>query len=66
MATYTYIAKPTASTYTNINPQGKEQYDQVSLMYDDPNTFYDGTNMAQYTKVAKPTAQGYTYIPKPT
>lgn len=63
---YTYIPKPTLGSYTNLNPQGKEQYDQASLTYDDANTFYDGTNMSQYTKVPKATAQGYTYIPKPT
>lgn len=63
---YTYIPKPTAKPYTNLNPQGKEQYDQANLIYDDANTFYDGINMGQYTKVAKATAQGYTYVPKPT
>ncbi len=66
MANYTYVPKPTAGTYTNLNPQGKEQYDQASLTYDDANTFYDGVNQTQYTKIAKATAQGYTYIPKPT
>lgn len=66
MATYTFIPKPTASTYTRINAQGKEQYDQVQLMYDDASTFYDGVNTTQYTKIAKATAQSYTKIPKPT
>lgn len=66
MATYTKIPKPSAGIYTNLNPQGKEQYDQQSVAYDDSGTFYDGINMAQYTKVAKATAQGYTYVPKPT
>lgn len=66
MATYTYIPKPTAGTYTNLNAQGKEQYDQSNILYDDPNIFYDGVNQTQYTKVAKATAQSYTYVPKPT
>lgn len=52
--TYTFVPKPTTRNYTNTNPQGKEQYDQVSILYDDPNIFYDGVNMSQYTKVAKP------------
>ena len=64
--TYTYIAKPSAGNYTNLNPQGKEQYDQSTILYDDPNIFYDGVNQAAYTNVPKATAQGYTYIPKPT
>lgn len=63
---YTYISKPSAGNYTNLNAQGKEQYDQIQLTYDDANTFYDGVNMGQYTNVPKATAQGYTYVPKPT
>lgn len=63
---YVYIPKPTAASYTNLNPQGKEQYDQASIAYDDANTFYDGVNMGQYTKVGKATAQGYTYVAKPS
>lgn len=63
---YVKIAKPTGTTYTNLNPQGKEQYDQASLTYDDPNTYYDGTIMGQYTKIAKPSGTTYTNIPKPT
>lgn len=66
MATYTKIPKPTLGVYTNLNPQGKEQYDQQSIAYDDVNTFYDAVNMTQYTKISKASVQGYTYIPKPT
>lgn len=66
MATYIKIPKPSAGNYTNLNAQGKEQYDQASLTYDDANTFYDGMNMNQYTKIAKPVVQNYTYVPKPT
>lgn len=60
------IAKPTGTSYTNVNPMGKEQYDQASLTYDDATTFYDGINQAQYTKVAKPTTPTWTKIAKPT
>lgn len=54
MTTYTNVAKPITPTYTNDNAQGKEQYDQASIMYDDVNVFYDGVNQSQYTSIAKP------------
>ena len=63
---WTKIAKPVAGTYTNVNTQGKEQYDQPSLAYDDPNTFYDGVNTGAWTKVAKPTTPTWTKVAKPT
>lgn len=59
---YTYIAKPSAGNYTNINVQGREQYDQPNLTFDDSNTFYDGVNQNAYTNVAKPTGEGSTTI----
>ena len=62
---YTYIAKPTNSVYTSLNPQGKEQYDQSDIIYDDPNTFYDGINENAYVSIAKPTSSVYTFIAKP-
>lgn len=49
------VAKPTAQTYTNANPQGKEQYDQTDITYDSSTTYYDGENPSQWTDVAKPT-----------
>lgn len=55
---YTYIAKPSAGNYTNINTQGREQYDQPNLTFDDASTFYDGVNQNAYTNVAKPTGEG--------
>lgn len=66
MANYTKIQKSSAGNYMNLNPQGKEQYDQSNIIYDDTGTFYDGVNTTQYTKVSKATAQGYTKIAKPT
>ncbi len=51
---WTQISKPGAQTYTNVNPNGKEQYDQASLSYDDADTFYDGTNPDMWSFVAKP------------
>ena len=54
---YTKISKPTGTPYTNTNVQGKEQYDQASLTYDDANTFYDGYDPNSYTMVAKPQIQ---------
>lgn len=49
-----------------VNPQGKEQYDQPSLAYDDANTFYDGVNTTQWTNVTKPTSSLWTKVDKPT
>lgn len=63
---YTRITKPTGANYTNLNVQGKEQYDQPDVTYDDPNVFYDGVNESAYTNVAKPTNSVYTNIAKPT
>ena len=63
---WTKISKPNRQTYTNVNTQGKEQYDQANLTYDDANTFYDGVNPSQWTDIAKPTTNTWTTITKPT
>lgn len=52
--TWITIPKPTGTPYTNVNLQGKEQYDQASLAYDDMNTFYDGVDQNAWIDVAKP------------
>lgn len=49
------VNKPTSLAWTTVNPMGKEQYDQSSLMYDDPGTYYDGVNPSEWTDVPKPT-----------
>jgi hypothetical protein len=63
---YTNVPKPTSSVYTNINPVGKEQYDDANITYDSADTFYDGVNQAAYTNIAKPIGSVYTKISKPT
>lgn len=63
---WTTIAKPGPQAYTNLNPQGKEQYDQASILYDDPNVFYDGVNQMEWTDVAKPTTPTWTNVAKPS
>lgn len=66
MTTYTNISKPSGTSYTPSNAQGKEQYDQASLTYDDANVFYDGTNINLYTNITKPVGTSYTNISKPS
>lgn len=51
---WTNVPKPTGRPYTNVNPDGKTQYDQSNVTYDDPNVFYDGVNLFAWTEVAKP------------
>ena len=53
------VAKPTGTPYTLVNTQGKEQYDQASIDYDDADIFYDGVNTTAYTNLAKPVITGY-------
>jgi hypothetical protein len=62
---WTKISKPNSSTYTNVNAQGKEQYDQPSLSYDDANTFYDGVNQSEWTNLSKPNNNSWHKIAKP-
>lgn len=63
---WTNVPKPTSSIFTMVNPQGKEQYDQASITYDDSSVYYDGANPNLYTNVAKPTSSVWTKINKPT
>lgn len=65
MTTYTDITKPSGTSYTNLNPVGKEQYDQPSIAYDDSTIFYDGTNQSQWTDLNKPSGTSWTNIAKP-
>lgn len=64
--TYTNVSKPTGPTYVNDNSQGREQYDQSTLKYDEVSVFYDGVNESLYTDVSKPTLPSYTNVTKPT
>lgn len=52
---WTNLSKPTGTPYTYTNPKGKETYDDMSVLYDDPAVFYDGINITAWTGVAKPT-----------
>lgn len=56
---YTYISKPVGADYTNINTQGREQYDQSSITYDDAGIFYDGVDENAYTYINKPSNTSY-------
>lgn len=66
MTTYVNVTKPSNTSYTNTNTVGKEQYDQLSVSYDDASVFYDGTNPNIYSNVSKPSATAYTNIAKPS
>lgn len=58
MDAYTYIAKPTSSTYSYVNFPGTQTYDDAFVSYDDPSVFYDSVNYAAWTDIAKPTGLG--------
>lgn len=66
MTTYTKIAKPSGTNYTQVNPMGREGFDDANILFDDPNVFFDGYNVSQYTKINKPSGTTYTNIPKPS
>jgi hypothetical protein len=63
---WTNVPKPNAQSYTNLNPMGKEQYDQSDIIYDSTTTYYDGVNPSQWTDIAKPTTPTWTNVAKPT
>lgn len=63
---WTDVPKPTGTTYTNINPLSKTEYDQSSVEYDQANIFYDGGDPALWSDITKPGAQVWTNISKPS
>lgn len=66
MPPYTNVPKPTGTGYSNVNPAGKQTYDDASTTYDSAITFYDGIESGVWTSVAKPIGSVYTKINKPT
>lgn len=61
------VAKPSTTSYTTVNPMGKEQYDQASLTYDSSTTYYDGLNPSMWTDVNKPVSPAsWVSVAKPT
>lgn len=62
MPAWTPVPKPTGANYTNVNPDGKTQYDQADVIYDDPNIYYDGVDMFAWTDIAKPTGESNNSI----
>lgn len=52
--------------YVNVNPAGRQQYDQADIFYDSDVTYYDGFNPNQWTDVAKPSVLSWVNVPKPS
>lgn len=63
---WTNVSKPVGSNYTNVNPMGREQYDQADITYDSATTYYDGIDMNQWTDVNKPNTPTWNNVAKPT
>lgn len=63
---WTNVSKPGAQTWNDSHPQGKEQYDESSITYDDASTFYDGINPSQWSDVNKPSTNAWVTVAKPT
>lgn len=61
---WTNVPKPTGTSYTNVNDQGRHQYDDYAVMYDDI-IFYDGVDQSMWTNVSKPVSSLWTNVPKP-
>jgi hypothetical protein len=62
---YSYIAKPTDSTYTGVSASGRQTYDEPLISYDDSSVYYDSIDVNAYTDLAKPTGSSYTNLSKP-
>ena len=66
MTGYANIPKPTGASYSNVNPVGKQTYDDANTTYDSLNSFYDGIESGVYINISKPIGSAYTNIAKPT
>lgn len=63
---WTNVSKPSVASWNQVNPQGREVYDQADIDYDSSATYYDGLNPNQWTNQSKPTSSTWTKINKPT
>lgn len=63
---YTNVTKPSGTSYSTVNPTGREQFDQADVTYDSSTVFYDSINQSQYTTITKPSGTSYTNIAKPS
>lgn len=61
---WTNVSKPVGAGYTKLNT-AKPSYDESGLIYDDPNSFYDGYSLNAYINISKPSSSSYTKISKP-
>jgi len=60
MPGYTNIPKPTGANYSNVNPTGKQVFDDVNTTYDSSITAYDGMESGVWTNINKPS--GISFI----
>lgn len=60
------VNKPSVRSWTNVNPLGRETYDDATAIYDDSDVFYDGQNPNAWTNTAKPTTSSWVSISKPS
>lgn len=66
MSNWQNVAKPNGTSYANVNPTSKTQYDDSMVTYDSALVFYDGGDPNAWTDVTKPGAQSWTNVAKPS
>lgn len=66
MTVWTPIAKPSGAPYIKVNANGLQTFDDMLVLYDDPNVAFDGGDGNDWNDVAKPSGSPWNKIAKPT